>query len=104
MCDNSLISNKHVKNNGPSLWPAAASALSNIHTRDLRVKVVQCYTYMLTQWKKKRKLEKEAEKRAEEAVELAAADGIVAESEAIESAMMTSGKNACVGTVSVNAT
>jgi hypothetical protein len=49
---------EHVKNNGPSLWPAAASALSNIHTRDLREKVVQRYTYMLTQWKKKQKLEK----------------------------------------------
>jgi hypothetical protein len=59
---------------------------------------------MLTQWKKKQMLEKEAEKRAEEAVELAAADGIVVESEAIESAMMTSGKNAHVGAGSVKAT
>jgi hypothetical protein len=95
---------EHVKNNGPGLWPAAASALSNIHIGDLRVKVVQHYTYMSTQWKKKRKLEKEAEKRAEDAAELAAADGIVAESEAIESAMTTSGKSAHVGAVSVKAT
>ena len=95
---------EHVKNNGPGLWPAAASALSNIHIGDLRAKVIQRYTYMSTQWKKKQKLEKEAEKRAEEAAELAAADGIVAESEAIESAMTTSGKNARVGAVSVKAT
>jgi len=39
---------KHVKNNGPGLWPAAASALSNIHIRDLRAKVIQHYTYMST--------------------------------------------------------
>ena len=95
---------EHVKNNRPGLWPAAASALSNIHIGDLRVKVIQCYMYMLTKWIKKQKLEKQAEKRAEDAVELAAADGIVVESEAIESAMMTSGKNTHVGAVSVKAT
>ena len=95
---------EHVKNNGPGLWPAAASSLSKIHIGDLRAKVVQRYMYMSTQWKKKQKFEKEVEKRAEEAAELAAADGIVAESEAIESAMTTSGKNARVGAVSVEAT
>jgi hypothetical protein len=60
------------------------------------------YVYVHTV-EKEAKLEKQAEKRVEEAAELAAADGIIAESEAIQSAMKTSGKNARVGALIVKA-
>jgi hypothetical protein len=95
---------EHVKINGPHLWPAAASALSQIHDADLRAKVVQRFGYMAKLWKNKRKAEEEAEKKAAEAAEQEAEDGIIAESEAVQSAMTTSAKNARAASVSVKLT
>jgi len=92
---------EHVKVNGPHLWPAAASALSQIHDANLRAKVVQRFGYMAKLWKNKCKAEKEAEKKAAEAAEQEAEDGIIVESEAVQSAMTTSAKNACAASVSV---
>jgi hypothetical protein len=92
---------EHVKFNGPRLWPAATSALSQIHDADLRAKVVQRFGYMAKLWRNKRKVEEEAEKKAAEAAEQEAEDGIIAESEAVQSAMTTSAKNARAASVSV---
>lgn len=91
----------HVKSNGPSLMPAAASALSTIHAGDLKAKVVQRYTYMSTQWKKKQKLDEEAERKAEEAAEQAAADGIIEAIEADARRLSTSVKNSRGGAVRI---
>ena len=95
---------EHVKFNGPRLWPAAASALSRIHDADLRAKVIQRFGYMAKLWKNKRKVEEEAEKKAAEAAEQEAEDGIIAESEAVQSTMTTAAKNARVASVSVKLT
>jgi len=92
---------EHVKVNGPCLWPAAASSLSWVHDADLRAKVVQRFGYMAKLWKNKRKAEEEAEKKAAEAAEQEAEDGVIAESEAVQSAMTTSAKNARAMSVSV---
>jgi len=92
---------EHVKVNRPRLWPVAASALSQVHDADLRAKVVQRFAYMAKLWKNKRKVEDKAEKKAAEAAEQEAEDGVIAESEAVQSAMTTSAKNACATSVSV---
>lgn len=90
----------HVKQNGATLWPLAASALAEILDIDLKAKVVQRFQYMASSYKRKAKDDAEAERKAAEADEIAAADGIADESETLESRMSRSTKNSRAQAVS----